>query len=281
TDTVTYSNSTYLENEKENPEGISDSIINFHVNARIIYFKVSQFKFDSSKKAFIKGWLIEQEMNNKLRQLQKLRDNYDKSTELEKEKNGALIIQLEKETYMMNQEINKNYLEANIKESSYWEQAKENEIISLLKKNRSVEDSLQLDCQKKKSGIDIQVDTIFQKIITEKEAKAIAQKEIKEASEKIVYKIQIGAYKKTPPQWVLKLFKRLSMLRRIDKNIDEKGITVYSVGELNTYKDALQMQKQIKTEGINHAIIAAYKNGKRISINDAKTMTRNESTEEN
>jgi len=281
TDTVTYSNSTYLENKKENPEGISDSIINFHVNARIIYFKVSQFKFDSSKKAFIEGWLIEQKMNNKLRQLQKLRDNYDKSTNSDKEKNGELIMQLEKETYMMNQEINKNYLEANIKESSYWEKAKEDEIISLLKKNRSIEDSLQLDCQKKNSGFDIQVDTIFQKIITEKEAKAIAEKEIKEASEKIVYKIQIGAYKRTPPQWVLNLFKRLSMLRRIDKNVDEKGITVYSVGELNTYEDALQMQKQIKKEGINHAIIAAYKNGKRISINDAKTMTRNESTEEN
>jgi len=268
-----HSDSTYLQNNMKNPKGISDSIINFSVNDRITYFKISQFKFDSSKKVFIKGWQIEQNIKNKLKQLQNLRDNYNNSTDQEKEKNGTRIQELEKETYQMNQEVQKNYLEANIKESSYWEQAKEEEISNLHKKNRLIEDSLQLAYQKTKSNINIQVDTIFQKIITEKEAAAIAQKEIKDASEKVIYKIQIGNYKNTPPQWVLKLYKRLSMLRRIDKHVDEKGITVYSVGELSTYKDALQMQKQIKIEGIKHAIVSAYKDGKLISIEEAKTLT--------
>jgi len=262
-----------LQNDIKNPEGIYDSIINFHVNARIIYFKVSQFKFDSSKKAFIKGWLIEQKMNNKLQQLQYLRNNYDNSTQQEKEKNGPRIMELEKETYQMNQAVQKNYLEANRIESSYWEQAKEDEKNRLCEINRSIKDSLQLAYQKKKTGLDIHVNTISQKIITEKEATAIAQKKIKEASEKVIYKILIGTYKRTPPQWVLKQFKRLSILRRIDKNVDEKGITVYSVGELNTYKDALYMQEQIKTEGIKHASIAAYKDGNRISLKEAKTLT--------
>jgi len=262
-----------LQYDLKNPEKI-DSVINFPVNARITYFKISQFKFDSSKEAFIKGWLIEQKMNNKLQQLQNLRDNYDNSMEQEKEKNGSRIMELEKETYQMNQAIHKNYLEANKKESSYWEQAKEDEINSLCERNKFIKDSMQLNYQKSKAEIDIKVNTIAQKIITEKEAAAIAQKEIKEASEKIIYKIQIGAYKRTPPQWVLKLYKRLSILRRIDKHVDEKGITVYSVGELNTYKDALHMQKQIKTEGIKHAIVAAYKNGKRISLKEAKTLTK-------
>jgi len=262
-----------LQNDIENPEEISDSIINFPVNARITYVKISQFKFDSSKKAFIKGWLIEKKMNNKLQQLQNLRNNYDNSTQQEKEKNAPRIMELEKETYQMNQAVQKNYLEANRKESSYWEQAKEDEKNSLCKRNRFIKDSLQLDYQKKKTDIEIHVNTISQKIITKKEAAAIAQKEIKEASEKVIYKILIGAYKRTPPQWVLKLFKRLSILRRIDKHVDKKGITVYSVGELTTYKDALHMQKQIKTEGIKHASIAAYKDGNRISLKEAKTLT--------
>ena len=266
-DNIPYSN--YIENNEKNVEEFPDSVINFHVNARIIYLKISQFKFESSKESFIKGWIIEQKMNKKLRQLQELRDNYDKGTDLEKEKMGKLIMQLEKETYLMNQEIKKNYLEANIKESSYWDHAKEEEVINLLNENKFIEDSIKENSHKKKERPDIHIDTISQKIITEKEALAIAQKKIKEASEKIVYKIQIGAYRKTPPQWVLKQFKRLSMLRRIDKHVDEKGITVYSVGELNTYNDALQMQKQIKKEGIKNAIVAAYKNGKRISIKEA------------
>jgi len=270
-DNIPYSN--YIENNEKNAEEIPDSIINFHVNARIIYLKISQFKFESSKKSFIKGWIIEQKMNNKLRQLQELRDNYDKGTDLEKGEMGKLIMQLEKETYLMNQEINKNYLEANIKESSYWEHAKEEEVINLLNENKFIEDSIKENYHKKEEGLDIHIDTISQKIITEKEAADIAQKKIKEASEKVIYKIQIGAYKNTPPQWALKLYKRLSYIRRIDKHVDKKGITVYSVGELNTYKEALQMQKQIKIEGIKRASIAAYKDDNRLSLKEAKTLT--------
>jgi len=262
-----------LQNDMGNPEEISDPIINFPINAMITYFKVSQFKFDSSKKTFLKGWLIEQNIKSKLKQLQNLRDNYDNFTKLEKEKNGKRIMELENETYQMNLEVQKNYLEANRKEASYWNKAKKDEISILLEENRSIKDSLQLASQKKEAEIDVQVNSISQKIITEKEAAELAREEIKNESPKIVYKIQIGAFKNTPPQWVQKLYKRLSYIRRIDKYVDEKGITVYSVGELNNYKDALQMQKQIKIEGIKHAFVAAYKNGKRISMKEVETLT--------
>lgn len=93
------------------------------------------------------------------------------------------------------------------------------------------------------------------------------------ASTGITYRIQIGAYSRTPPDWVQRLFKKLSVIRRIDQYTDDNGVTVYTVGELKSYQDALQMQSQVRTEGVSDAFIAAYKDGERIPLKQARQIT--------
>jgi cell division protein FtsN len=93
-------------------------------------------------------------------------------------------------------------------------------------------------------------------------------------SNEVVYKIQIGAYRNAPPEWVQGQFKKLAVIRRIDQHVDEKGVTIYTVGEMKSYDDALQMQKQIRMEGMKNAFVAAYQNNKRISLEEAKKLTQ-------
>jgi hypothetical protein len=65
-------------------------------------------------------------------------------------------------------------------------------------------------------------------------------------------------------------FKNIAMLRKVENYIDDKGVVVYTTGNLTTYDDALVMLNQIKQEGVKDAIIAAYQNGKRITLEQAK-----------
>jgi hypothetical protein len=63
------------------------------------------------------------------------------------------------------------------------------------------------------------------------------------------------------------------VIRRIDEYTDAKGVTVYTVGELKSYEDALQMQSQVRMEGVKDAVVAAYLNGKRIPVNEARKIS--------
>ncbi len=90
--------------------------------------------------------------------------------------------------------------------------------------------------------------------------------------DKVVYKIQIGTYKGKLPANVAQLFKRLSILRKIDVAANEKGFDVYTIGELTNFNDAIALQKQIRLEGVKDAFVVAYHNEKRITLEEAKKL---------
>jgi hypothetical protein len=93
--------------------------------------------------------------------------------------------------------------------------------------------------------------------------------------EQVTYKVQIGAYSKGLPDYIDRLYKKLSVLRRIDHYTDERGIVVYTVGELTSFDDAVKLQNQIRQEGVNDAFVVAYLNNKRISLNEARKLSDN------
>ena len=87
----------------------------------------------------------------------------------------------------------------------------------------------------------------------------------------LVYKIQLGTYRRLP-NYVKKLYDKLSLFRKIDTYSDENGIVVYTTGNLTNYEDAVKMKNQVKQEGVKDAKIAPYFKGKRITLEKAKEL---------
>ena len=82
----------------------------------------------------------------------------------------------------------------------------------------------------------------------------------------------MGAYRRGLPPYVKRLFDKLSYIRKIENYTDEKGIVVYTTGNLTNYDDALKMQEQVRREGVEDAYVVPYFNGKRITLSEAKEI---------
>lgn len=256
----------------EIPPVLKDSVIHFQVNAVVSYNKIDQFKFDSSKEAFVKGWLIEQEMQKKLNNLSHLRKEYGTLAGPEKDSLVDRILKLEQETYRMSQKAHDVYQEANLKEAEFWNKAGALEVENFRREVNRIQDSVRTISEKRMRE---QAEEKILVILSDTAVVADTVTAAKPApANEIVYKIQIGAYRNSPPAWVQGQFRKLAVIRRIDQHVDEKGVTVYTVGELKSYDDALQMQKQIRMEGMKNAFVAAYQNNNRISLEDAKKLTQ-------
>jgi hypothetical protein len=70
------------------------------------------------------------------------------------------------------------------------------------------------------------------------------------------------------------LYKKLSLIRKIDNYTDEKGVIVYTTGNLTNLDDAVKLQKQVRQEGIQDAFVIAFYNGKRITLEQAKEIEK-------
>lgn len=89
---------------------------------------------------------------------------------------------------------------------------------------------------------------------------------------KIVFKIQIGAYKQKISDDVEKNFLKLASNTSLDKYRNKNGITIYSVGKFNNYEEALKLKDSIINQGISDAFITPYKGNQRITIRDARRL---------
>ena len=74
------------------------------------------------------------------------------------------------------------------------------------------------------------------------------------------------------PSYKKRLFDKLSLIRKIEKYTDDKGVVVYTTGNLTNYEDAEKMKNQVKQEGIKDARIVPYLKGKRITLEQAKEL---------
>lgn len=245
----------------------AEPIINFNINSEITYLYESHFKTSEGANNFKEGNAKQAEMEKIILRTEILREHYAKSkSRAEKDSLGQLIIELENETLELKSVVKQLFVQAKNVENSYWQNAPVEEKEKFINEL----DALVKEIEKEKTA---GKETPFTGILLSPllVEDAIVEKPVKEVkSSGINYKIQIGAYSKGIPNTMKPVFKKISMLRKVENYIDDKGVVVYTTGNLSNYDDAVLMLNQVKQEGVKDAIIAAYQNGKRITLEQAK-----------
>ena len=224
---------------------------------------------NESKKLFFQAWLKEKEITNLSAQTDSLRKAYTNASSDQKEALSAQILRAEKRTLALNEEIPVLYGKARDEENRHWQSVSADEISRFQERIRLFQDSVrQIYDLKNKQAVTNQKtpDTIT---YYKSSQKAVVKTE---ATSEIIYKIQVGAYKGKVPESAAKSIKKLSVIRKVEKTKDEKGITLYTTGSLKNYQQAVILQNQVKQEGIKNAAIAAYQNGKKIPVDEARKI---------
>jgi hypothetical protein len=253
------------------PKQLANAPISFRINSTINYLKFSHFVKSESKKMFFQAWLKEKEMQKLSSETDSLRTVYANSSILQKEGITSLILQAEQKSIALSDEIPAMYQKAREMEDQYWKEASPDEIAKFQEKINFINDSIgqiAVNQTNKTGNIHHEIpDTItfFRPSPNKTEIKAAVPSEI-------IYKIQVGAYKGKVPEAANRLIKKLSKIRKVEKYIDDKGVTIYTTGTLRLYQEAETMLNQVKQEGVKNALIAAYQNGKKITIEEARKL---------
>jgi len=254
------------------PDKLANQPIDFQVNSEISYFRFSHFVNNESKEIFYKAWLDEKVVNILKAQTDSLRKAYANSSSDRKEAISDLILKAEERSIALNEEIPVLYEKARDKENLYWQSVTAGERMMFQEKIKLFQDSIrQISTLKSEQTAPFnpkRSDTITYY----KSSQSPVLK--KEVSTGIIYKIEIGAYKGKVPYSAGKSIKKLSILRQVENYTNEDGVNVYTTGNLKKYEEAVTMQNQVKQEGIKNAAITAYKNGKKISVNEARKLNK-------
>ncbi len=250
--------------------------IEFRINSRITYLNTVNFRTPEGKNYFEEGTTKQKELNTSLKKMEELREEYKVvQTDSEKSSIGEKILTLENETYSLKEEITKLLLQAGNRESEYWQSASEEEIKKFLNemkeyKSKETEETNtpEPEIAMPDSDILIASDILVGEPV---ESKLTVETEDKD---ELVYKIQIGAYSKRLPPYVDRQFKKLSLIRKIDTYTDDRGVVVYTTGNVTSLEDAVKLQKQVRQEGVEDAFVVPYFNGKRITLDQAKKIEK-------
>lgn len=246
------------------PENARNETINFQVNSQISYLSFSHFIKNESKKTFYSVWSKEKEVSRLSAQTDSLRKSYANSSDEQKEKISTLILNAEQQLMTFNEEIPVLYEKVRTEENQYWQLASTEEKAKFQAKIKLFQDSIQQTTALSHKQILPDTITYYQAV-----PKPVVNAEPVSA---IIYKIQVGAFKGKMPETAAKSMKKLSMLRKVENYKDEKGVTVYTTGNLKNYQEAVTLQSQVKLEGIKNATIAAYNNGKRITLDEVRKL---------
>lgn len=243
------------------PTKLSNTLINVQITPAVQLKHISLFKNKNAQANYIQLWQSKQQINTLTEEIQQLRKQYSQSTDLnEREKIAALILDDENKIQILRQSVLTLPNSIIPFEQKMWKDASETDIEKLNKANLSWEVKLgkiEKTPEKTEHKKVIIIETPQEEVIPDE----------------YVYKIQIGAYRKKLPDYIKRLFKKLSAFRPVENYTDKKGIVVYTTGKAQNYPDALQLLKQVRREGVKDAIIAAYKNNTRITVREARQKT--------
>ncbi|NOR76415.1 MAG: hypothetical protein GQ525_14810 [Draconibacterium sp.] len=253
--------------EVDIPKG---ELINFKVNNEIIYKDTSHFKTEKGKDFFLEGNSLQKVLDLSLINVDVLREEYSSAkTREEKSYIGEKILAYENEIYKLKSNVFNSLIQAKSTEAEYWQSATEEELkifnaeLALI----SADDINDTINTKTTTVTPILIDPSLLLVGTENTSPASEQN-----INDLIYKIQIGAYSRGLPNYTKKLFNKLSFIRKIENYTDEKGIVVYTTGNLTNYDDAVKMKNQVRQEGIKDAYIVPYLKGKRITLEQAKEL---------
>ena len=243
--------------------------IKFSVNDEITYNATSNFKTDEGRNFFQEAGLSEAELKKILIRTEILREKYKTSeTRAEKDSIGQLILSLEGESYELKNSVNQMFMQAKNAENGYWANASPEETESFIHELNASQNANSNKTVDVSPPSEIIIPPI---LIVDEDVKSDTPKA---GNSGVNYKIQLGAYSRGIPNTMKPVFSKISVIRKVDNYTDENGVVVYTTGNLTNYEDALAMQKQVKQEGIKDPVIAAYLNGKRITLEQAKELDK-------
>jgi len=247
--------------------------INFRINSFISYLNFNHFVKNESKKVFFYAWLKEKELQKFSILTDSLRKSYANASYEQKDIIASQILKSEEKSIILNEEIPAMYQKAREEEDQYWQKASKDQISNFQQKIRLYNDSIAQIAEKKGDRIASKASEIPDTLTLYLPSPKTAEKKVAVIGG-IFYKIQIGAYKGKIPESANKLIKKLSMIRNVDNYVDDKGLKIYTTGNLRLYTEAVKMLSQVKQEGIKNAVINAYQNGKKITVVEAKKLNK-------
>jgi tetratricopeptide (TPR) repeat protein len=252
-----------------------DSLVDIVVSPGIQYRSIHQFRTNNGRVAYIEGANLKVVLNRRIGETALLREAYLTAPDAESKQNIATTV-TENEVQLIQLKATSDALmmQAIENEAAYWQQASDEERAILKAENESLEQMLAADIEMIEVTPYIPSENVPDDVndTIDVEPSPVPVANIEEVSNRIIYKVQIGAYNKDLPQYIEKLHRKLSVLRKIDQHTDENGVTVYTIGEVVNIKDALSLQEQIRTEGVKDAFVVVYNNGKRITLREAKAL---------
>jgi tetratricopeptide (TPR) repeat protein len=255
--------------------------IEFRVNNNITYLFDSQFKTENGKELFERAVKLRKEMNDKLEEVEQFRKIYGNISEPEEKSTIAeKIVSLEMETYHLQEEASAMFTSVRNMENEYWNNAENVEVHNFLTEQEKIKTAISEKTKEEtEAEEDFALDSLpesFLEIYDLKPATSSGRQ-----ADQLVYKIQIGAYSRGVPAYRQRLYNKLALIRKIDSHTDEKGVVVYTTGNLSNLEDAEKMRNQVKQEGIQDAIVVPYFNGKRITLEQAKKIEAGNDIERN
>lgn len=251
--------------------------IEFIINSQITYWNTANFKTQEAKNIFLEANAKQRELDSCLQKADELRDDYREATsENEKKIIGEEILSLENESYKLKEEVTQLLERSRNLENEYWQNAPAQELKKFQQETEKHAETTapqepKPDSTQAAPDTSVTIDPNI--LLNNLDVNKVTPEQQPEKDE-LVYKIQIGAYSKGLPRYVERLFKKLSLIRKIDHYTDENGITVYTTGNLTNLEDAIKMQNQVRQEGVEDAFVVPYFNGKRITLKQAKEIAK-------
>ncbi len=246
--------------------------ISFNINSEITYHFQSQFKTKEGKELFVSARDKQNDLDQIMQELDFLRDKYAQTyNRNQKDSIGQKILEYENNSYDLKNEINNMQIRSKSLENEYWQNASDQEINDFILNSKKITEA---KITHNKVEITVQNDsseaTIPEILVENMDSPGTTQNPGN--TSELIYKIQIGAYSRGIPSYKKSLFNKISLIRKVDNYTDEKGVVVYTTGNLTNFEDALVLQKQVRQEGVEDAFIVPYLNGKRITLEQAKEI---------
>lgn len=247
------------------------NFIRFQVNPQVTYLTEDMFQVAEAKQAWKTGANKEKSLNDLLGSLTDLRRKYQQTTsQSQRDQLANQIIEMERQTLILRAETDQLYQKARQLEQQWWADAD----YTVYEKFNSITDSLRRLEEAQKQAALPPPPVISETILIEEPI----QMDEEESSEDhgVTYKVQLGSFTRAVPARTQALFDKISKIRPIETFVNDEGATVYTTGNMKTYADGLALQNQVRVEGVKDAFVIAIKDGKRISLPEAKKLTGEE-----
>lgn len=255
------------ESERREEAGAPNLLTNiqFQVNALVTYWLSEQFKINEAREAWERGKEKETEVALITDSLRSLRIDYQSAgSALVRNQLASTIVPLERAALIAKADAEKHFSLARSLEAAWWENAGSEAYALLNAENEAL-------LQANDSIVSIAIHQAFPEIGEEElEEEEFDTNADTEDQEVIVYKVQLGSFTGRVPARTQTLFDQIARVRPVETFRNENNATIYTTGNLRSFEDALALQNQIRIEGIKDAFVIAIKDGKRISLPEAK-----------